>query len=1201
MAAKHVIVDGNACAATVAHATSEVIAIYPITPSSAMGEYADAKSAAGETNIWGTVPNVTQMQSEAGAAAAVHGALCSGALATTFTASQGLLLMIPTMYKIAGELMPTVFHVSARALACQALSIFGDHSDVMTVRETGFAMLASNSVQEVGDMALVATAATLDSRVPFVHFFDGFRTSNEYQKIAALTKDQIRAMIDDEHVRAHRERAMSPDHPTLRGTAQNPDVYFIGRESVNRFYDATPAKVEAAMDRLADVTGRRYHLFDYVGAPDAEHVAVIMGSGAEAIHEVVDCLVARGEKVGLLKVRLYRPWSSAHFAAALPRTVKRLAVLDRTKEPGSLGEPLYLDVRTAVGEALESQILHLDGGYPLIIGGRYGLGSAEFNAGMAKAVFDSLKADKPKNHFTVGINDDVGHSSLPFDEHFDAEKEGTNRAMFFGLGGDGTVGANRNTVQIIGQATDSYAQAYFVYDSKKAGAMTTSHLRFSPTPIRSTYLISEAEFVACHKFSYMEKYGVDMLSRVKPGGTFLLESPYGPDEVWDQIPDACQRIILDKNLRFYVIDAIAIARESGMGEQINVVMQTAHFAIANVLPMEQALRMMKDSVIKTYGKKGPQIVEKNIRAMDAAATAAKEVRSPGRVTSSMRLRPHVPQEAPPFVKNVLGEIMALRGDKLPMSQWPVDGVFPVGTTQYEKRNIAIDIPVWHPERCIQCGQCSLVCPSATIRMKAYDPALLTDAPATFKSVNARGKELEGLKYTVQVAPEDCTGCGVCVNTCPGFGKDAQGNRTEEAALVLSSLSPLRSQEIENWQFFQGLPDTDPARFKRDTLKGSQFLPPMFEFSGCCSGCGETPYVKLLSQLFGDRAIITNATGCSSIYGGNLPTTPWTTRFDGRGPAWNNSLFEDTAEATLGVRLSIDKQTQYAAELCARLRESADTGDALKALLGGLLEADQTTQQGIEDQRARVAALKTALASLSGDEPRRLLHVADNLVRRSVWGVGGDGWAYDIGYGGLDHVIASGRNINLLVLDTEVYSNTGGQSSKATPQGAIAKFAAGGKAIAKKDLGLIAMTYGNVYVAKVALGANMNQVVKAFNEAEAYDGPSIIIAYAHCIAHGINMKTGMEQQKKAVASGAWVLYRFNPELLHAGKNPLKIDSRPPTVPLEEYIYRENRFLVLRRSNPEMAARLLEEARTNYKVRHFLYEQLAKLEMPADPTE
>ena len=1187
-----VTIDGNTAAAQVAYATSEVIAIYPITPSSPMGELADALAAEGKPNIWGTVPSVTEMQSEAGAAGAVHGALTSGALCTTFTASQGLLLMIPNLYKIAGELTATVFHVSARSLATHALSIFGDHSDVMACRQTGFALIASNSVQEAMDLALIAHASTLATRVPFLHFFDGFRTSHEVQKVEELTYDDMRAMIDEPLVAAHRARGLNPERPVMRGTAQNPDVYFQGREAVNPFYAAAPGIVQQYMDRFAGLTGRRYHLFDYVGHPEAERVVVMMGSGAEAMHEVVEHLVARGEKVGLVKVRLYRPFSTAAFVQALPRTVQSIAVLDRTKEPGAQGEPLYTDVRSAIGEAM-SEGLFQCAIYPRVVGGRYGLGSKDFTGAMAKAVLDNLKEREPKNHFTVGIDDDVSHSSLPVDSTFSSENEGVHRAVFFGLGSDGTVGANKNSIKIIGKATDNYAQGYFYYDSKKSNGLTVSHLRFGKKPIRSTYLVSQADFVACHNWSFIEQ--LDVLRYAQPGATFLLNSPYGKDEVWDHLPRLVQQQIIDKRLKFYVVDAVRLAQQVGLGGRINTIMQTAFFLISGILDKDKALELIKLAVEDTYGDKGPKVVEMNFRAVDAAVASIEEVKVPGKVTSQMPMRPPVPPDAPEFVQKVTGEMIAFRGDGIPVSAFPVDGTYPTGTSQYEKRNIAVEIPVWDPDTCTQCGQCSLVCPHAAIRMKAYDPALLAGAPPTFKSTDARGRDMAGLKFTIQVAPEDCTGCAACVFNCPARQKDASGQRTERRAINMAEQAPLRAQEVENYRFFLALPETDPGRFDRTTVKGSQFVRPLFEYSGACGGCGETPYLKLLTQLFGDRAMMGNATGCSSIYGGNLPTTPYCRRGDGRGPVWSNSLFEDAAEFALGMRLAVDRQSAFARELLERV--AACRCDACRGageLYAAIKGADQSSQAGIEAQRARVAELKKVLEKCDSLEARQLLTVADFLIRRSVWAIGGDGWAYDIGYGGLDHVLALGRDVNMLVLDTEVYSNTGGQMSKSTPRGAIAQFAAAGKPSGKKDLGLMAMTYGNAYVARVAMGANPAQCIKAFVEAESYPGPSLIIAYSHCIMHGINMTEGMAEEKKAVDSGYWPLYRFDPRLLEQGKNPLQFDSRPPKIPLEEYAYGENRYRQLQRSNPEVAAKLMAEAKKDIALRFTLYQQLAALD-------
>ena len=1200
MKRRQVTIDGNTAAAHVAHATNEVIAIYPITPSSPMGEMADAKTAKGQPNIWGTVPSVTEMQSEAGAAGAVHGALAAGALTTTFTASQGLLLMIPNMYKIAGELLPTVFHISARSLACQALSIFGDHSDVMTCRETGFGMLCSCSVQEVMDLGLIAQQATLASRVPFLHFFDGFRTSHEEQKVEELTYDDMKAMIDDELVAQHKARALSPDHPTISGTAQNPDVYFQGRETVNKYYLATPQIVQETMDRFAKIVGRQYKLFDYVGAPDAEKIIIMMGSGAETAHETVEYLSSKGEKVGLIKVRLYRPFSTEHLMQALPKTVKKIAVLDRTKEPGALGEPMYLDVRTAIGEAMGDGIAPFER-YPLVVGGRYGLGSKEFTPAMVKAVLDNLDAAKPKRSFTVGILDDVTNTSLDVDESFEVPSEGEYAAMFYGLGSDGTVGANRNSIKIIGDyLADNYAQAYFVYDSKKAGAMTVSHLRFGKKPIRRPYLIKKADFVACHNPSFLEKY--DMLRAAREGGTFLLTTFHGPDEVWDTLPQEVQKSIVQKKLKFYVIDAISLAQELGLGARINVIMQTAFFKISGIIPIEDAVKAIKDAVQSTYGKKGEKVVQMNNAAVDGALDRVYEVKVPEKATSTIQMPPMVPAGAPEFVQNVTARMMAMEGDSLPVSKMPADGKYPTGTTKFEKRNIAVNIPVWQPELCLQCGMCSLVCPHATIRINAYDPKELEKAPETFKSIDAKGKDFQGMRFTVQVAPEDCTGCGACVVTCPGQERDADKKPTGRKAINMEMQEPIRDRERVNYEFFLSLPNADRSKFKPNTVKGSQFLEPLFEYSGACAGCGETAYVKLMSQLFGDRLFIGNATGCSSIYGGNLPTTPYTTRADGCGPTWSNSLFEDSAEFAMGMRLTVDQFRLSALNLLDRCSQMGCVDKELAAETRAATLADDPDQDSIEAQRARVKQVKEQCGKKPDcAECRQLLTVADYLVRKSVWALGGDGWAYDIGYGGLDHVLASGKNINVLVLDTEVYSNTGGQMSKSTPRAAVAKFAAAGKPAPKKDLGLLSMTYGDIYVAKIALGANPAQAVKAFAEAEAYPGPSLIIAYAHCIAHGYNLVNGYDEQKKAVACGHWPLYRFDPRLKDEGKNPLQLDSKPPTITFEEYAYGENRYRSLKQSKPDVAAELMKLANRDAAERYRLMEQLAGLKCASDSSD
>jgi pyruvate-ferredoxin/flavodoxin oxidoreductase len=1185
-----VIVDGNAAVAHVAHATNEVIAIYPITPSSPMGELSDEFSAKGRKNIWGTVPHVIEMQSEAGAAGAVHGALSTGAMTTTFTASQGLLLMIPNMFKIAGELTPTVFHIAARAIAAQGLSIFGDHSDVMSARSTGWAMLASNSVQEAMDMALISQAATLESRVPFLHFFDGFRTSHEVQKIEEIPYEIIRKMIKDQFVHAHRSRALDPEHPSIKGTSQNPDVYFSSRETVNKYYNATPAIVQKVMDEFATLTGRAYKLFDYVGAPDADRVMILMGSGADTMEETIEYLTKKGEKVGLLKVRLFRPFSAEALVKALPKTVKKIAVLDRTKEPGSLGEPLYEDVQTAITELNALGTLPLET-VPMVVGGRYGLGSCEFVPSMGIAILDNLKQAKPKNKFTVGIYDDVTNSSLSWDESLSVEGDDVFRGLFFGLGSDGTVGANKNSIKIIGTATDNRAQGYFVYDSKKAGTVTVSHVRFGKKPIHSAYLISDANFVACHKFAFLEK--VEMLKMAKKGATFLLASPFGADKVWDELPAEVQKQIIDKELKFFVIDALKIASDLGMGSRINVIMQTAFFKISGVLPADQAVNMIKEAIIKTYSNKGKDIVDSNLKTVDASLEATVEVKYPKKVTSKKHMKEMVPEHAPTFVKEVIGEIMSARGDKLPVSVLPDDGTFPVATTKYEKRNIADMIPVWDETTCIQCGDCSAVCPHATIRMKVYEPNLLEKAPAGFKSTEARGKEFQGMKFTLQVAPEDCTGCGVCVNVCPAFAKDAQGNKTQLKAINMAPQVPLRDQEVANWDFFLNtIPNIERDKVNMGTTKGSQLLEPLFEFSGACAGCGETPYVKLLSQFFGDRAVIANATGCSSIYGGNLPTTPYTTRKDGRGPAWSNSLFEDAAEFGFGFRLTADKMLEYGKEVLAAVLAEGKN-DVKPALVQAIIDNTQETETLIEQQRKNVAQLKKELEKSKSVFAKELLSIADYLIKKSVWILGGDGWAYDIGFGGLDHVIASGKNVNILVMDTEVYSNTGGQMSKATPTGAIAKFAYGGKAIKKKDLGSMAMTYGYVYVAKIAMGYNRIQTLKAFQEAEAYDGPSIIIAYSHCVAHGLkDMAEGMTVQKNIVNAGLFPLYRYNPMLAKEGKNPFILDSKEPTFSVEEYLYNQIRFRSLKASQPEAAAKFLEQAKKDVEMEYKQLKYLAE---------
>jgi pyruvate-ferredoxin/flavodoxin oxidoreductase len=1173
-----VTIDGNEAAAYVAHKTSEVVAIYPITPATPMGELSDLWTSQQRENIWGSVPEVIEMQSEGGAAGAVHGALQAGALTTTFTASQGLLLMIPNMYKIAGELTPTVFHIAARSVAAQALSIFGDHSDVMAARATGWGMLFGNSVQEVMDLALVAQAVTLRSRIPFLHIFDGFRTSHEIQKIEQLSDEDIRALISDDLVRAHRRRALTPERPVIRGTAQNPDVFFQAREASNRYYLAVPGIVQEAMDALGDRTGRRYRLFDYAGAPDAERVLVMMGSGCEAAEEAVTRLAAAGEKVGLVKVRLFRPFSAAHLVDALPASVRGITVLDRTKEPGSAGEPLYQDVVTAISEAFASGAAPL-AGMPRVIGGRYGLSSKEFTPAMAKAALDEVLPARPKNHFTVGITDDVTHTSLTVDETFDREPDDVVRAVFWGLGSDGTVGANKNSIKIIGERTALHAQGYFVYDSRKAGARTISHLRFGPRPIHSTYLIREANFVAVHQFGFLELY--DTLAPAASGATLLLNSPHSPDDVWDRLPRSVQQQIIDKGLRLFVIDAYAVASELGLRGRTNTVMQTCFFALSNVLPLEEAVDAIKTTVRETYGKRGEAVVRMNYAAVDAALARLHEVPVPEEVTSTIEFPPVVPAGAPQFVQDVTATIIAGHGDLLPVSALPDDGTYPCGTTQYEKRNLALTVPVWEPDICIQCGKCVMVCPHSVIRAKMADDEHLAAAPAGFLSAPAMWRELKDLNYTLQVSVEDCTGCELCVEICPAKDK----TQVHRKAINMVPLPEVRDEGIAHWAFFKTLPENgmaeDPAgdgtllplpvlNFSKS--KDVQLLEPLFEFSGACAGCGETPYLSLLTRLFGDRAVIANATGCSSIYGGNLPTTPWTTNGAGRGPAWSNSLFEDNAEFGLGMRLALDKQASYARELVGALH-----GHIGEDLANALLAPADSTPAGIAERRRQVEELRDRLAG--SDEPTivDLMAVADNLVDRSVWIVGGDGWAYDIGYGGLDHVLATGRNVNLLVLDTEVYSNTGGQASKATGIGAVAKFAAGGKRTPKKDLGLLATNYGNVYVAQVAMGADDNQCVKAFREAEAFDGPSLIIAYSHCIAHGIDMTKGMEQQALAVQCGYWPLYRFDPRRgPDRSLNPMQLDSKAPTLSFRSYAYRENRYRMLQQVNPSAAAELLKSA-------------------------
>ncbi|MCE5208265.1 MAG: pyruvate:ferredoxin (flavodoxin) oxidoreductase [Chloroflexi bacterium] len=1182
MSRQIVTLDANEAVAYTAYRLNEIIAIYPITPSSAMGEHADAWAAKRIANIWGTVPTVIEMQSEGGAAGAVHGALTTGSLTTTFTASQGLLLMIPNMYKIAGELTSTVFHVSARSLAAQALSIYGDHSDVTATRATGFALLASASVQEAHDFALIAQAASLEARVPFLHFFDGFRTSHEVNKIELLDNEDMLAVLDDEKIIEHRARGLSPDRPMMRGTAQNPDVYFQARETVNSYYLQCPQIVQKYMDKFAKIVGRQYKLFDYTGAPDADRVIVIMASGAETAQETARHLMEKsGEKLGVVTVRLYRPFSVEHFIKALPKSVKKIAVLDRTKEPGSVGEPLYEDVTTALAEGMALGYTSFKE-MPIVTGGRYGLSSKEFTPAMVKSVFDEMKKAQPKNHFTIGINDDVTHTSLDYDTSFSIEDPETVRCVFFGLGSDGTVGANKNSIKIIGEETNNYAQGFFYYDSKKSGSLTISHLRFGPKPIHAPYLIGDgdANFVACHQFSFLERY--DMLKYARPGGIFLLNSIYEKEEVWDNLPIEVQTAIIEKHLKFYIIDGYKVAERTGMGGRVNTIMQTCFFAISGILPRDEAIEQIKYSIQKTYGKRGDAVVQANYAAVDASIENLQEVKVPARATSKLTFRPAVPDKAPKFVRDVLGNIIAYNGDNLPVSAMPVDGTFPTGTTQWEKRNVTLQIPVWEPDLCIQCGKCAFVCPHAAIRNKVYDSALLEKAPATFKSTAAKFKEFPGATFTVQIAPEDCTGCGQCISACPSKDK----TNPERKAINLAPQPPLRETERDNFEFFMNLPDPDRTKFAPTTVKNSQLLRPLFEFSGACGGCGETPYVKLLSQLFGDRTVVANATGCSSIYGGNLPTTPWAFNSDGRGPAWSNSLFEDNAEFGLGMRLTLDKQNEYARELLGAL--ASQVGD----VAAEILNADQSDEAGINAQRQRVAALKETLKGIKDAKATHLISLADALVKKSVWIVGGDGWAYDIGYGGLDHVLASGKNVNVLVLDTEVYSNTGGQSSKATPRAAVAKFAANGKGLPKKDLGRIAMGYGYIYVARVAMGYNDTQTLRAFLEADAYDGPSLIIAYAHCINHGIDMSKGLNQQKLAVESGAWNLYRYNPASIEAGKNPFTLDSREPTVSMKDYAYNETRFRMLTQTDEARAEMLLKEAEGDAKRQWEFYKKLAE---------
>ncbi|HET8527186.1 MAG TPA: pyruvate:ferredoxin (flavodoxin) oxidoreductase [Actinomycetota bacterium] len=1179
--AKLITVDGNEAAARVAHRLSEVIAIYPITPSSPMGELADAWSASGRANLWGQIPQVIEMQSEGGAAGALHGALQTGALCTTFTASQGLLLMIPNMYKIAGELTPAVIHVASRTLATHALSIFGDHSDVMAARQTGWAMLASSDVQAAHDLAVIAHAATLESRVPFVHFFDGFRTSHEVNVIAEVDDAVLRGMIDDSLIRAHRDRALSPDHPVLRGSAQNPDVFFQAREAASPFHAATPAIVQRTMDRFAGLTGRTYHLFDYHGVPDAERVVVLMGSSEGAVRETVDALVADGQKVGLVDVRLFRPFSVDAFASALPDTARAVAVLDRTKEPGAIGEPLYQDVVTALAERASA----VEGRMPRVIGGRYGLSSKEFDPAMAKAVFDELAKEAPKDHFTVGIVDDVSHSSLEVDRSFVIEAPDIVRAVFYGLGADGTVSANKSSVKIIGEGTDLYAQGYFVYDSKKSGSMTTSHLRFGPHPIGSTYLIGsgQARFVACHQFGFLDR--LDVLDVAAPGATFLLNSPFGPESVWEHLPVEIQRTIVDKRLRFFVVDAQRIAAENGLGPRVNTILQTCFFALTDILDVTDAVGRIKSAIEKSYGKRGRSVVEQNFAAVDAAIGGLSEVSVPEETLGDLHRLPPVPEEAPDFVQRVTAMMIAGKGDLLPVSALPVDGTFPTDTARWERRSIASEIPIWDPDICIDCAKCALVCPHAAIRMKVFEPIAADHAPTTFRHKEWRDREDPGKWMTIQVVPDDCTGCGVCVDVCPARSKEVAKHKAIDMEPKLEHLDAERA----NLDFFLRIQPADRRDVKVASIKGSQMLEPLFLVSGACAGCGETPYLKLLSQMYGDRILVANATGCSSIYGGNLPTTPWSLDGDGRGPAWSNSLFEDNAEFGLGMRLALDHQVSFARSLLERLGPALDPDLARE-----ILDARQDDEALLAGQRERVSRLKRLLDGRDDDDARNLETVADALVRKSVWIVGGDGWAYDIGFGGLDHVLASDRDVNVLVLDTQVYSNTGGQASKATPRGAVAKFAAAGKPIGRKDLGLFAAGYGNVYVAQIAMGADNAQTVKAFAEAESWPGPSLIIAYSTCIAHGIDMSTSMSHQAEAVKSGFWPLWRYDPRHAGGGNHPMQLDSKAATMPVSAFQSKEARFAMLARTRPQEHADLQRLAQSDADERRRLYEQLSGVE-------
>lgn len=1188
MKGKYQILDGNEAVAKIAYKLSEVIAIYPITPSSPMGEFSDAWASEEEPNLWGTIPSVVEMQSEGGAAGALHGALTTGSLATTFTASQGLLLMLPNMFKIAGELTTNVIHVAARSLAAQGLSIFGDHSDVMACRSTGYVMLCSDSVQASQDLALISHACSLEARLPFLHFFDGFRTSHEVTKILPIDDETIAKIVNLDHVLAHRNRGLSPDRPELRGTAQNPDVYFQARETVNPFYANVTELVKKYMKKLGELTSRHYKPFEYIGHPEAERIIIIMGSGGETAQETVQWLNARGEKLGLIKVRLYRPFSIEDFLSEMPSTVKKIAVLDRLKEPGSNGEPLFQDVLQAIFESYQNGKLKV---LPIVVGGRYGLSSKEFTPSMVKAVYDNLAQDSPKNRFTVGINDDVSFTSLDYDPNFDIESEATFRARFYGLGADGTVGANKNSIKIIGDYTENFAQGYFVYDSKKSGSVTVSHLRFGKEPITSEYLINTPNFVACHQSIFLNK--IDMLYGIQEGGTFLLNTSKTVSEIWDSLPGVVQKEILRKDINFYIIDGYNVAKDAGMKNQINTVMQVCFFAISGVLPQKEAIQAIKDSIKKTYLKKGEEIVRRNIQAVDLTLENLHKVDIEiyrNLATRNDSYLPPMDISAPEFVSNVLGLMAIGKGDDIPVSKLPADGTYPTGTAKYEKRNIAQEIPVWDTKTCIQCGKCSLVCPHAVIRMNAYEPSLLENAPSSFLSTDSKVPELAGKKFTIQVSPMDCTGCGICVDVCPAKNK----SEVRLKAINMTPIDPILDQEKENWDFFTKLPPLERSLLKISSIRQEQFQEPLFEFSGACSGCGETPYIKLVTQLFGDRMLIANATGCSSIYGGNLPTTPYTKNKEGRGPAWSNSLFEDNAEFGLGYRISLDKQMEFALELLQKHKNILG-----EEFVNSIVMADQSDEVGVYEQRVRIYDLKKKLEKILQEtneeivkqDAAQLLSLSEKLVKKSVWIIGGDGWAYDIGFGGLDHVLSSGRNVNILILDTEVYSNTGGQMSKSTPRGAVAKFAAGGKNFGKKDMGLIAMSYGHVYVASVAMGARDEHTLKAFLEAESFDGPSIIIAYSHCIAHGINMQEGMQHQKAAVESGNWLLYRFDPRRRDKGENPFQLDSKSPKIPLEKYMYAQNRFKMLTKSKPEEAKRLLRQAQDSVKERYAYFEFLA----------